>query len=55
MAKYDCPLCDYSLDTSVGDPAEGFKPGLDWDQDVPEDWFCPDCGVRDKADFVIVL
>ena len=20
--------------------------------DIPEDWFCPDCGVREKIDFI---
>ncbi|MFM8515211.1 MAG: rubredoxin [Actinomycetota bacterium] len=23
-------------------------------QEVPDGWCCPDCGVRDKADFVAV-
>lgn len=51
MAVYQCPVCDYRLDEKVGDPSEGFDPGFSWDNDVPEDWFCPDCGVRDKVDF----
>ncbi|MEJ6550383.1 MULTISPECIES: rubredoxin [unclassified Corynebacterium] len=51
MAVYQCPLCDYRVDTEAGDQAEGFAPGFDWENEVPEDWFCPDCGVRDKVDF----
>ncbi|HCT13544.1 rubredoxin [Corynebacterium nuruki] len=51
MAVYQCPGCDYRIDTTVGDSSEGFAPGFDWDAEVPEDWFCPDCGVRDKVDF----
>ncbi|WP_435867696.1 rubredoxin, partial [Corynebacterium variabile] len=51
MAVYQCPGCDYRIDTAVGDSSEGFGPGFDWDSEVPEDWFCPDCGVRDKVDF----
>ncbi|WP_396164630.1 rubredoxin [Corynebacterium sp.] len=51
VAVYQCPLCDYRVDTDKGDDAEGFNPGFDWDTEVPEDWFCPDCGVRDKVDF----
>ena len=35
---------------AVGDPREGFPAGTTWSA-VPEDWCCPDCGVRDKADF----
>ena len=51
MAVYQCPGCDYRIDTAAGDSSEGFDPGFDWDAEVPEDWFCPDCGVRDKVDF----
>ena len=42
VAVYQCPLCDYRVDTEAGDQAEGFSPGFDWDAEVPEDWFCPD-------------
>ena len=31
-------------------PREGFPPGTPWSE-VPDDWACPDCGVRDKVDF----
>lgn len=51
MAVYVCPGCYYRIDTATGDASEGFSPGFDWDRDVPDDWFCPDCGVRDKVDF----
>lgn len=54
MAVYQCPGCDYRIDTAVGDSSEGFAPGFDWDSEVPEDWFCPDCGVRDKVDFRVL-
>ena len=50
MAVYQCPLCDYRVDTEAGDDAEGFAPGFDWENEVPEDWFCPDCG---KAEFFV--
>jgi rubredoxin len=50
MARYRCPVCDYVFDEAVGDPHEGWPPGTSWSQ-VPEDWNCPDCGVRDKIDF----
>ena len=32
---------------------EGFAAGTAW-SDVPDDWCCPDCGVREKVDFVPV-
>lgn len=51
MARYQCPGCGYLYDESRGDEHEGFAPGTPWSQ-VPEDWACADCAVRDKADFV---
>jgi alkane 1-monooxygenase len=46
-----CPVCGYTYADAVGDEREGFAPGTAWSQ-VPDSWCCPDCGVRDKADFV---
>lgn len=51
MAAYCCEVCDYTYDESVGDPREGYPAGTPW-ADVPDDWPCPDCGVREKADFI---
>ena len=48
-----CPGCGYVYDVRAGAPREGFAPGTAWGS-VPDDWVCPDCGVRDKADFVAV-
>ena len=50
MASYACPVCEYVYDESRGEPREGFPPGTPW-SDVPEDWTCPDCAVREKPDF----
>ncbi|HKJ35048.1 MAG TPA: rubredoxin, partial [Solirubrobacterales bacterium] len=33
-----------------GAPREGFDAGTAWSQ-IPHDWGCPDCGVREKRDF----
>ena len=33
-----------------GSPREGFPAGTAW-ADVPDEWNCPDCGVREKVDF----
>ncbi|WP_372446649.1 fatty acid desaturase [Nocardioides faecalis] len=46
-----CPSCGYVYDVAAGDEHEGFAAGTAWN-DIPDDWFCPDCGVRDKIDFV---
>ncbi|MCW2773595.1 MAG: alkane 1-monooxygenase [Nocardioides sp.] len=46
-----CPGCGYTYDVAAGDEHEGFAAGTAW-ADVPDGWCCPDCGVRDKADFV---
>jgi rubredoxin len=48
--RYQCPGCGYVFDEEKGHPREGFPAGTRWDE-IPEDWACPDCGVRDKPDF----
>ena len=50
MAAYRCPVCEYVYDEAEGAPREGFPAGTPWSE-VPDDWNCPDCGVRDKVDF----
>lgn len=47
-----CPGCGYVYDEKVGDPREGFPAGTPWSA-VPDTWCCPDCGVRDKVDFIV--
>jgi rubredoxin len=49
-SRYVCPGCGYVYDEEAGNPREGFAPGTAWDE-IPEDWACPDCGVREKVDF----
>jgi rubredoxin len=51
MDRYQCPGCGYVYDERKGDEHEGFSPGTRW-EDVPAEWACADCAVRDKADFV---
>lgn len=50
MATFACPECGFTYDEASGNPREGFPPGTPF-ADVPDDWSCPDCGVRDKVDF----
>ncbi|MDT4938415.1 MAG: hypothetical protein QOG80_2086 [Pseudonocardiales bacterium] len=52
MSRYRCEVCDYSYDEEYGEPREGFPAGTPWSE-VPDDWCCPDCGVREKVDFVV--
>jgi alkane 1-monooxygenase len=46
-----CPGCGHTYEVEVGNELEGFAAGTAW-ADIPDDWCCPDCGVRDKLDFV---
>ncbi len=50
MSRWICPSCGYVYDEARGDAHEGFPAGTSWEE-VPDDWPCPDCGVRDKVDF----
>ena len=53
VTRYRCEVCDYVYDETLGEPREGFPAGTSWEQ-VPDDWCCPDCGVREKIDFLPV-
>jgi len=48
-----CPVCGYTYVTATGAPREGFPAGTPWSS-VPDTWVCPDCGVREKSDFVAI-
>ncbi|MDO8309386.1 MAG: fatty acid desaturase [Actinomycetota bacterium] len=48
-----CPVCGYVYDEAVGEAREGFSAGTPW-SDVPDTWCCPDCGVREKVDFIVL-
>ena len=48
-----CPGCGYTYDVARGDAHEGLAAGTAWSA-VPESWCCPDCGVREKVDFLPV-
>ncbi|UTA47257.1 FAD-dependent oxidoreductase [Simiduia sp. 21SJ11W-1] len=52
MSEYliwECLVCGFIYDEAEGWPDDGIAPGTRW-ADVPDDWFCPDCGVG-KEDF----
>lgn len=44
MRKWECMICGWIYDEAKGDPESGIAPGTPWEE-VPDDWFCPDCGV----------
>ena len=50
--QWQCFFCAFVYDEAVGDPERGVAPGTAW-EDVPEDWYCPDCGAG-KADFAML-
>ena len=52
MSKWECIICGWIYDEKIGDPDSGLEPGTKW-EDVPDDWYCPDCGVG-KEDFEMV-
>lgn len=53
IGTYVCPNCGHHYEESKGEPREGFPAGTKW-SDIPNDWQCPDCGVREKIDFLPV-
>lgn len=50
--KYICIICGFIYSEEEGWPEEDIAPGTLWD-DVPTDWYCPDCGAG-KEDFEMV-
>ncbi len=52
MKKWQCVMCGFIYDEAVGWPEDGIAAGTPWEE-VPESWFCPDCGAT-KDDFIMV-
>jgi rubredoxin len=48
--RWDCTLCGFSYDESIGQAERGIAPGTPW-SDLPQDWRCDDCDAP-KSDFV---
>lgn len=53
MAQFACPDCNFIYDEDKGFEREGFAPGTLF-VDLPDDFACPACFVRDKEEFVLV-
>jgi len=47
--QYICDACGYIYDEAVGDADSGLAAGTRF-EDIPDDWYCPLCGVT-KSDF----
>jgi rubredoxin-NAD+ reductase len=52
MFKWECLVCGFIYDEAAGLPEDGIVAGTRW-EDVPEDWYCPECGVG-KSDFDMI-
>ena len=52
MKKWQCVICGFIYDESLGQPGDGIAPGTKW-EDIPDNWACPDCG-GGKADFQMI-
>jgi rubredoxin/flavin reductase (DIM6/NTAB) family NADH-FMN oxidoreductase RutF len=50
--KYQCTVCGFIYDPVEGDEHSGIAPGTAF-EDIPDDWYCPVCGVS-KKDFVMI-
>lgn len=44
MNKYECTVCGYIYDPTLGDPDNDVQPGTPF-ENLPKDWVCPICGV----------
>lgn len=44
MPKFQCSVCGYIYDPSVGDPDSNIPAGTLF-ENIPNDWICPICGV----------
>ena len=47
-----CIICGWMYEEEKGAPEEGIAPGTRW-EDIPDDWYCPDCGAS-KEEFEMI-
>ncbi|MFC0587953.1 rubredoxin [Novosphingobium aquiterrae] len=52
MRKWRCRNCGLIYDEALGLPEDGIAPGTRF-EDIPDDWYCPDCG-SEKQDFELI-
>lgn len=54
MLKWQCLLCGFIYDEAKGLLEEGIPAGTRW-EDIPNDWYCPDCGASKNKFLMIKL
>ena len=52
LRRWLCEACGLVYDEARGDPDSGLAPGTRF-EDIPDDWYCPDCGTE-KQDFNLI-
>ena len=40
MKRFQCNICGFVYDESIGDPEHGIKASTRW-EDIPANWTCP--------------
>lgn len=50
--QWVCKVCGWIYDEAEGLPEHGIAAGTRL-EDLPDDWYCPECGVS-KADFELI-
>ncbi|WP_114417840.1 rubredoxin [Marinospirillum perlucidum] len=45
---YECRICQYCYDPAQGDPEGQVAAGTAF-ADLPQDWFCPECGAEPET------
>lgn len=50
--RYRCSYCSMIYDEALGLPEDGLAPGTRF-EDIPDDWYCPQCGTE-KSGFVLI-
>jgi len=48
MKVWVCVQCGWVYSEAAGHPESGLAPGTAW-EDVPDDWYGPDCGATKDA------
>jgi len=53
MKKWQCRFCSHVYDEALGEPMMGVEPGTRL-EDLPDDWYCHECGAtRDDYEEII--
>lgn len=52
LRRYRCSNCGLIYEEALGLPEDGLPPGTRF-EDIPEDWYCPQCGAE-KSGFELI-